>query len=280
MERREALRKIGAAAAGMALATSFEKAVSAEPQAVKTPEFKLPEPAPNEDILITMQRDLLRAIKKPLKERRWSMTINLQKCIGCHACTVGCVAENKLPPGVMYRPVAEEETGKYPNLVMRFFPRPCMQCENPPCTTVCPVKATWRREDGIVVINYKKCIGCRYCIATCPYGARYSDTGKYYTDGTPKREEYETLPAYEYGRKWARKGRHGSPVGIARKCHFCSHRLDAGMLPMCVTTCIGRATYFGDLADPHSLISKVTASPKAWKFKEGLGTKPSVTYLL
>lgn len=280
MERREAIKKVGAVVAGAALTASLKWDATAGAKEEKAPELKLPDPMPDEDVLITMQRDLLRALKKPMKDRKWSMTIDLRKCIGCHSCTVGCMSENKLPPGVVYRPVKEEEGGKFPNVTIKFLPRPCMQCENPPCIAVCPVNASWKREDGIVVIDYKKCIGCRFCIAACPYGARGVDTGMFYTDGTPKREAYETAPSYEYGKKWIKKNHFSSPIGNARKCQFCSHRLDVGMLPACVTTCIGRATYFGDISDGESLIVKVTAKQNTWKFREGFGTKPSVTYLL
>jgi molybdopterin-containing oxidoreductase family iron-sulfur binding subunit len=96
-------------------------------------------PLPVEDHLVTMQRDLKRALAKEPGHVRWTMVIDLARCIGCHACTVGCVAENKLPPGVVYRPVVEEELGRYPDVRRRFTPRPCQQCQNPPCTKVCPV---------------------------------------------------------------------------------------------------------------------------------------------
>ena len=94
----------------------------------------------NDDILIVMQKDLERALQKPEAERRWAMLIDLRKCVGCHACTVGCVSENKLPPGMYYRPVHEYEQGKYPQVTRTFLPRPCMQCDNPPCVDACPVK--------------------------------------------------------------------------------------------------------------------------------------------
>ena len=112
------------------------------------------------DILERMRIELKRALQKPSAERRWVMVIDLRKCVGCHACTVSCVAENKLPPGVVYRPVIEEEWGTYPNVGRRFVPRPCMQCENPPCVPVCPVNATYTNEEGIVEMNYERCIGC------------------------------------------------------------------------------------------------------------------------
>ena len=226
-----------------------------------------------------MQADLQRALKKPIDQRRWVMVLDLRKCVGCSACTIACVAENKLPPGVVYRPVLEEEIGTYPNVTRRFVPRPCMQCDNPPCVAVCPVGATFKRPDGIVAINYDTCIGCRYCIVACPYSARTFDSGRFYTSNTPQLAAYEKLPNFEYGQTWDRsKG--DSPIGNARKCQFCAHRLDAGMLPACLTTCIGRATYFGDANDPQALVSELIALPNGMRLKEEMGTEPKVYYLV
>ncbi len=244
---------------------------------------------PVEDHLIRMQRDLKRASAGKPSEIRWTMVIDVAKCIGCHACTVGCVAENKLPPGVVYRPVIEEEVGKYPNVRRRFLPRPCMHCMNPPCVKVCPVTATYKNEQGVTVIDYNRCIGCRYCLVACPYAARTFDFGEFYTAKTPEisgklvgqkmaAEGYENAPSSEYGKKWPGR-KHDSPVGNARKCHFCLHRLAAGMLPNCVTTCIGRATFFGDRNDPDALVAELLASPRLYLLKQELGTKPSVYYL-
>ena len=232
-----------------------------------------------EDPLIRMQADLARAMKKPLEQRRWVMVLDLRKCVGCSSCTVACIAENKLPPGVVYRPVLEEEIGTYPNVTRKFVPRPCMQCDNPPCVPVCPVSATYKRADGIVVIDYDVCIGCRYCIAACPYSARTFDNGRYYTSGTPQLQAYEKLPNFEYGESWNRT-QGSSPIGNARKCQFCTHRLDAGMLPACVTTCIGRATYFGDANDSQALVSHLIGSPNVTRLKEEMGTEPKVYYLV
>lgn len=235
---------------------------------------------PNHDeVLYRMQTELERALAKPMEERRWGMVIDTRKCIGCHACTVACVAENHLPPGVVYRPVLTEEIGTFPNLAMRFIPRPCMQCAEPPCVPVCPVKATYARPDGIVEINYDDCIGCRYCLTACPYNARTSDFGDLFTDQTPEVQPYELAKSFEYGKEWDRAG-HDSPVGNARKCHFCLHRLEQGMLPECVTSCIGRATLFGDLNDPESLVSQLSSQPNKIVLLEHLGTKPRVTYLV
>lgn len=225
--------------------------------------------------LVRMQDELKRAMEKPIDQRKWIMVIDLQKCIGCSACTIACIAENHLPPGVVYRPVIEEEVGEYPNVSRRWLPRPCMQCDDPPCVPVCPVNATWKREDGIVVVDYNACIGCRYCVVACPYSARYFDFGESYTDGTPGKQSYEEVPAPEYGRSWSE----GAVEGVVRKCQFCIHRLDAGMLPACVSTCIGGATYFGDKNDPDSMVSELIASPRVMRLKEEQGTDPKVYYL-
>ncbi len=242
------------------------------------------DPRPHEGVgekptLIRMQEDLVRAMDKLIDQRKWIMVIDLERCVGCSACTIACKAENHTPPGVVYNPVLEGEVGEYPNVRRVFMPRPCQQCDDPPCTSVCPVNATWKREDGIVVIDYDACIGCRYCLAACPYGARYFDFGDRYTDDTPSRQPYEEAPGPEYGKEWTRDS-DGSPVGNARKCQFCIHRLEAGMLPACVTTCIGGAMHFGDKNDPESLVHEMIGSPRVRRLKEELGTDPKVYYLV
>ena len=240
------------------------------------------------DVLERMRVELLAALARPVEQRRWVMVIDLRRCVGCHACTISCVAENKLPPGVVYRPVIEEELGTYPNVGRRFVPRPCMQCDNPPCVPVCPVDATHKNEDGVVVVDYPQCIGCRACLTACPYSARTADFNHTYTAGTPVAADrivgrdaagrYELLPMFEY--QEARPREEGqSPVGNARKCHFCLHRIKAGELPACVSTCIGRATLFGDANDPGSLVAEMMALPSVFRLKEELGTDPRVFYI-
>ncbi len=290
--RRRFLRDVGVTAAVTAVASVLEEiglvpaSASAEAEMARLVEELKPLASPlaapvtePQNILLRMQDDLRRALKKPVEQRRWVMGIDLRKCIGCSACTLSCNAENNLPPGVVYRPVIEEEIGEYPNVTRRFIPRPCLQCDNPPCVPVCPTKATYKRPDGIVEINYDQCIGCRYCLTACPYSARTADFGDTYTKGTPSAQPYEKRPSFEYGRKRVReKGK--SPIGNARKCHFCLHRLEVGMLPSCVTTCVGYATYFGDANDPESLVSELLGSPRVMRLKEELGTKPKVFYLV
>jgi len=285
ISRKDFLR-IGAATAAAAVVSTnlfktkvaLSKENEAQPTAPDVNLSNIPEGILKKNELLKMQQELLKALKKPRAERKWAMVLDLRKCIGCSACTIACKAENVLPPGVVYRPVVDEETGSFPRVSRRFIPRPCMQCEKPPCTAVCPVKATHKREDGIVVVDYERCIGCRYCITACPYNARSADFGEEYTAGTPKLQDYELRPAFEYKKKWPR--RHGkSPIGNARKCHFCIHRIEKGLLPACVTTCIGGATYFGDNNDKDSLVSDLISRPNITTLKGELGTKPKVYYI-
>ena len=288
LTRRDFLRSAAVVGGGVAVAVgavtvaklSSPPKTPTGPETIRTvSEMKTISITEQSDILLRMQDELRAALAKPVEQRKWRMVIDTRKCVGCHACTIACIVENKLPPGVVYRPVVQEELGKYPNLQLRFFPRPCMQCENPTCVSVCPVHATWKRPDGIVIVNYERCIGCRYCLSACPYGARTSDYGHYYTENTPEIQPYEQLSNNEYGKAWDRKG-HSSPKGNARKCHFCLHRLNEGQLPMCVTTCIGRANYFGDANDPYSIVSQMARLPNQVRLLEEKGTKPAVIYLI
>ena len=207
---------------------------------------------------------------------KWGMVIDLRKCVGCDTCTVSCKAENKTPPGMSYNVVLEQVLGDYPNISVVNLPRPCMQCDKPPCAQVCPTRATYKMENGIVAIDNDRCIGCRYCMVACPYGARSYDFGNSYEQEMMGANDV-TSPEYGMDRGERKKGK--IPEGTVRKCSFCYHRLQRGEEPACVETCIGDARFFGDFNDPNSTVSKLAASPRAFRLKEELGTQPRVVYL-
>jgi Fe-S-cluster-containing dehydrogenase component/Ni,Fe-hydrogenase III small subunit len=198
---------------------------------------------------------------------RWGMVIDLRKCIGCQACTVACKAENMTPQGVHWNRVLKVEDGKYPNVKRLFLPLPCMHCEDPSCVAACPTGASYKRADGIVAIDYDKCIGCMYCIGACPYGVRtYIDKVKPYFQnaGLSQIEQYQS-------------GEHQN--GVVEKCDFCVQRIENGLEPACVQTCPPRARYFGDLDDPESEVSRAVKAGNAVQLLRESGTNPSVYYI-
>lgn len=178
-------------------------------------------------------------------QKRYAMVIDLRRCIGCHACSVACKAEFDVPLGVWKSWVKQVERGKLPNTQRHFLPRLCNHCEHPPCVEACPTTASHQRKDGAVLVRPERCIGCRLCIAACPYNARFSHPQK----------------------------------KIADKCTFCVHRVDQGLVPACVNTCQGKARIFGDLNDPTSEVAKLVAREAVQVLKPELGTEPRVFYI-
>ena len=218
---------------------------------------------------------------------RYGMVIDTRRCVGCRACVAACKAENKTPPGVSYTVVMENALGERPDDRPYFLTKPCFHCQEPPCVPVCPVGATFKRkQDGLVVVDYDRCIGCRYCLVACPYQARFADFGEDYPaveEDTP----FAQVRSPEYGQFRERKeGK--SPTGNARKCTFCLHLQDeegkydkdAGRWPACAKTCVGKAIFFGDFNDPESEVSRLLRERQAIRLKEELGTEPNVYYLL
>jgi Fe-S-cluster-containing dehydrogenase component len=226
---------------------------------------------------------------------RWGMVIDLDKCTACQACTVACQAENNVPfagpdetvlgRSKHWQDVMTElgEESEYPDFHVRFIPRPCMHCEDPPCVKVCPVGATYVDEDGIVRMNYQRCVGCRYCTTACPYTIRYFN---WYAPVYPAGYDVYLNPTVPV-----------RPVGVVEKCTFCIHRLeqarreaaaqgreltdaDLVLLPACNQACPASARYFGDLDDPESTVSRLAHNPRAFRLLEDLGTKPKVYYLV
>ena len=230
---------------------------------------------------------LAAAAKSSSKQRfRYGMVIDTRRCVGCKACVVACKIENKTPPGVYYT-VVTEDVGDSPFDRPRFMTKPCFHCDDPPCTDVCPVSATFKREqDGIVVVDYDRCIGCRYCITACPYGARYFDFGESYPT-TESGTAWASVPSPEYGQYRVREEGE-SPVGNVRKCTFCLHLQDKdgryskeeGRWPACAKSCTGHAIHFGDFMDKESEVSLLLEERQSVRLKEELGTKPNVHYLL
>jgi Fe-S-cluster-containing dehydrogenase component len=266
----------GAGAVARAVAPRKAHAAPAMPAVVR-------DPKPGEHQIVRMQRDLYRALGKPVERRKWMMVIDTRRCIGCDACTVACTAEHGLPPGVSYRTVIKTETGEFPDVQAFFKPTGCMQCDKPPClpaaNAVSPGAVT-KRPDGIVAIDYVKFRREAYEAArkVCPYHALSFDDGRYWTQGTPALQAYETRPKVEYGRAWTRTSG-ALPIGAGRKCHFCLSRIEAGLLPACVATCIGGAMFFGDANDGESLIVEKQRQEKTYRVNASMGTEPRIYYI-
>lgn len=283
-DRRKFLKLTGVGAAGAVLAAEMARSsptsskMAASSLAAKTGLDQ----AQIENALLRMQDDLRRALTKPVGERSWVMVIDPRRCIGCQACVVSCKAENVTPPGVSYRTVPEIEFGTFPILNRIFMPTNCMQCDNPPCMRAAPAGAITKRPDGIVALDYTKFTSRQEVQAArqaCPYTALYYDEGNFYTREMPgSTQPYETREFDEYESEYTRASGQ-LPARSGRKCHFCLHRLNAGMLPSCVTTCVGRAMYFGDKNDPQSLVSELLATHKVMRVKASAGTEPRVYYI-
>jgi menaquinone reductase, iron-sulfur cluster-binding subunit len=213
----------------------------------------------------------------------WGMVIDLDRCTGCQACVMACKAENNVPPvgasearrgrTISWMQVLTEETDER----LRFLPRPCLQCDDPPCTKVCPVYATYRNPEGIVAQIYARCIGCRFCMAACPYNAKYFNWYGYQREAPGQNPDVSVRPK-----------------GVVEKCTFCHHRLQKAReralaeqrelapgeyVTACAVACPTRAIVFGDLSDPGSEVARLARSPRAFRLGEELGTKPKVVYL-
>ena len=195
----------------------------------------------------------------------YAMLIDLDLCIGCNACTVACKVENSTPPGIFYSRVLELEMGVQPEVLRLFLPVLCNHCEDAPCITVCPTKASHRAADGTVQIDDKKCIGCRTCMIACPYHARsYTSRNNYYFAETPI--PFPDIPKPE-------------KMGIVQKCDFCTSRRLHGKEPVCVEACPTRCRIFGSIDDPNDGINELIASEKSFQLLPDEGTRPKVHYL-
>ncbi len=219
---------------------------------------------------------------------KYGMVIDVGACIGCRRCVYACIKENNIgrdsniqwirvfamEPGTTDMDSGDLYFEEAPVKGKWYLPTQCMHCESPPCVDVCPVKATWKDPDGIVVIDYDKCIGCRYCMAACPYWARHFNWKK------------PEVPTAEITREGGTYGLPFStaplrPFGVVEKCTFCAHRTRKGMHPRCVEICPMGARHFGDLNDPDSEVSKLIKTRRqAFRLKEYLGTKSQIYYVV
>jgi molybdopterin-containing oxidoreductase family iron-sulfur binding subunit len=197
---------------------------------------------------------------------RYGMVIDLERCIGCQACTVACKEENRTAPRVFWNRLYDVEVGTYPNVKRVFLPRPCMHCAEAPCVAACPTGATYRRDDGLVLVNAERCVGCKACMVACPYGARY-----FYEGGATY------FPGGSYPEPHLPHQIHQS--GTVEKCTYCVHRLDEGFEPACVVACPTRARVFGDLEDAQSEVSRLLRERNAFRIFPEMGTDPSTWYL-
>jgi tetrathionate reductase subunit B len=201
---------------------------------------------------------------------RWTMVAEVDKCDGCKICEEACKDENNLPRyegdnskfdvyWMRVLDIKEEVSGV--NTEENPIPVPCMHCEKPPCTHVCPTKASFRRKDGIVLVDKHRCIGCRYCIIACPYRVRYMI--------------FKDIPDDQWTNRQVPK----LMRGVASKCSYCVHRVDQGILPRCVVECPNNVLHFGDRNDPESDVAKLLEAGKATVLRPNLQVNPSTFYL-
>lgn len=206
-------------------------------------------------------------------KKRLVMLVDIKRCIGCNTCAMACKVENNVPNGIWWNRVLtiggdqmDTPAGDYPHLQMHYITLACQHCENPPCTKVCPVGATYKRpEDGIVMQDYDRCIGCRYCMVACPY--------------TGVRQFNWQAPQYNVDFPVGGEGVPLHQKGTVEKCIFCVHRVDQGLQPACIAVCPARARYFGDLNDPDSEVSQILAQRSYFQLLPEKGTNPSVYFL-
>lgn len=196
------------------------------------------------------------SVAKAQEKVRYAMIIDTRRCSGCQACSITCKTEFQVPLGTFRSWVEFVERGDFPNTQRRMEPRLCNHCSEPPCVEPCPVvpKATYKRDDGIVVVDRDRCIGCAKCAHACPYDARSMNP----TIGDPEKT---------------------NGVGAVDKCDFCLHRIKNGVAPACVNTCMGKARIFGDLNDPNSEVAKLFDANETTVLLREKKTKPSVFYI-
>lgn len=217
--------------------------------------------------------------------KKFAMVIDVGACIGCRRCMWGCKEENNTPDsisppwievfelqlegGVTGHPALQDlkkgATTSYtesPKEGRWYLPVQCNHCDNPPCVKVCPVGATYKNKDGLVLMHYDRCIGCRLCVVACPYSARRFN---WVIPEIPAEQTNPLVPV--------------RPVGVVEKCTFCVHRTRRGKLPRCVEVCPVRARHFGNIKDPASEVAKLLRDNLSFRLMEEANTEPNIFYI-
>ncbi len=223
------------------------------------------------------------------------MVIDLQRCTGCGGCVISCKSENNVQRGNAWAGRKIKTVGKFPNVRFEFIPTLCNQCENAPCVKGCPTGAMHKGYGDITMHTPKKCIGCKTCMAVCPYDVisrHYDDPHPHWRSDdvlikgcTSSSKEITSkvkgnvIPYYNDAREKSTPGSGLRYKGIVEKCTLCDHRVKKGLLPHCVNSCPANARVMGDLNDPNSAASKLLAKYRPWRIKEHLGTEPKVFYV-
>ncbi len=291
--RRKALKLAGAALGAGAFARAMAPlatfAESTSPEEFLQQHYRELSPSAKRTLIERLEQETARKYGAKVTIRdfearedvEFAYALNLSVCIGCRRCAEACHQENNHDrrTNQSYIRVLEMEQGSldlergnvhYDHAVPApgkfYMPVQCQQCENPPCTQVCPVEATWQEADGIVVVDYNWCIGCRYCEAACPYHARR------FNWSAPE------IPADEINPDQGLLSNRIRPQGVVEKCTFCLHRTRQGLLPACLEACPTGARVFGNMLDPASEIRWIIDNKRVFVLKEELGTRPRFYY--
>ena len=265
---------VGALAGGSVLSSCSSDEGSGEMIRVLTTDGKLVEV---EKSSVKSTKQLIKESKEGIPGRKFVMVIDLAKCANARKCVTACQEGHHLPSGHEYMKVYllqdSEETAPY------WFPKPCYHCDNPLCVSVCPVGATYKRSDGIVLIDNDRCIGCKFCMTGCPYSARVF-TWQHHEEYDPDSEDYES--PIQYNPESSVPGTEGT----VSKCVFCADRLKENKLPYCVEACPMGVIYFGDINEDAVTngaetikFSELIEQRSGYRYLESLGTRPTVYYL-
>lgn len=220
---------------------------------------------------------------QPIDGSEFVYVLNIGRCIGCRKCVYACMKENNTShdPQIQYIRVLKVKQGAidletsshdYPENEAAdekyyYMPVQCQQCRKPPCIKVCPVKATWKEKDGLIVVDYNWCIGCRYCEAACPYHARRFNFSK------------PNIPAEDLNPEMGYLSNRIRPLGVMEKCTFCLHRTRIGLYPACHDACPTGARKFGNLRNPNSEVRKILEKERVFVLKQEIGTLPKFYYV-